>query len=250
MNGRGRVNRPACYTGPHTGPQTLRSPVALALTLAAAALMVGCARMEPRLQVPDEVKQTLERVDLPGIGLSRSGRSEVDGRPFSFTRTASSMRWFGLFDSGSGSLSVSLDGEPAQEVQCRSSRGDIKLFGLHLEKPLTTECQLRDGGLETGLRLRVQPMGYPSQGQTVYGEWTLADGERVQIRSLHTNPSGSVMGRPLGFSLHRQGQTLALVDVSHWQPRLYLPRDARQRQEVLPAALLMALLVQPEASDH
>lgn len=222
--------------------------IALALALAAGSLLTGCARMEPRLQVPDAVKHDLERVDLPGIGLSRSGRSEVDGRALVFSRSASSMRWFGVFDSGSGQLSLSLDGEPALGAQCRSSRADIKLFGLHLEKPPVTECQVQQGELETAMRLWTQPMAYPSQGEEVQGEWTQADGARVQIRSLHNNPAGGVMGRPLGFSIEARGRVLALVDVSHWQPRLYLPREARERQEVLPVALLMALLIQPEAS--
>ncbi|MBB2486146.1 hypothetical protein H5407_13060 [Mitsuaria sp. WAJ17] len=229
-----------------------RHPMRPALTLAlvAATLTSGCARMEPRLQVPDEVKLALQRVDLPGIGLSRSGRSEVDGRAFSFSRSASSMRWFGAFDSGSGELSLSLEGEPALGAHCRSSRADLKLFGLHLEKPLATECRVQHGALQSEMRLWTRSMGSPSQGEEVHGEWTTADGERVIVQSLHTNPAGGMLGRPLGFSIVRRGQTLALVDVSHWQPRLYLPREARAREDVLPVAMLMALLIQPGTSGN
>lgn len=226
-------------------PRAARAWTGLLLAGLAGSLLAGCARMEPRLWVPDEVKQSLERVDLPDIGLSRSGRSQLDGRVLSFSRSASTSEWFGVFASGSGRLLLTLEGEPAVGGDCHSSREQLKLFGLHLERPLVTECQVRQGEVQTSMRLWTQAMGRPEKGEELRGEWTLADGERVFVHSLHQNPAGAVMGRPLGFSIVRQGRTVALVDVSHWQPRLYLPREALAREQVLPVALLMALLVQP-----
>ncbi|MGM9514622.1 hypothetical protein ACS5PK_10255 [Roseateles sp. DB2] len=226
---------------PKAGPAWTR----LLLAGLAGSLLAGCARMEPRLWVPDELKQSLARVDLPDIGVSRSGRSQLDGRVLSFSRSASTSEWFGVFASGSGRLSVTLEGEPALGGDCRSSREQLKLFGLQLERPLVTECQVRQGEVQTQIRLWTQATGRPDQGAELRGEWTLADGERLFVHSLHQNPAGGLMGRPLGFSIVRQGRTVALVDVSHWQPRLYLPREAQEREQLLPVALLMALLVQP-----
>lgn len=216
---------------------------AVGATLLALALG-GCAQMEPRLWVPDEVKQQMDRIELAGVVPNRGGDAMVDGRVMHFRRSAATTNWLGLYAGGQGHLSVDIEGEPAVSVECRSDRADMKLFGLHLEKPLTTSCQVQQGDQLSELRLWAQPMARPADGEELRGEWTLADGQRLFIYSEHRNPAGSVMGQPLGFSVVQQGRAVAWVDVSHWHPRLFLPRGP-QRQQVLPVAVLLALLMLP-----
>lgn len=224
-------------------PTTSRWTGVLGAALLAFALG-GCAQMEPRLWVPDEVKQQMDRIELTGVIPSRSGETRVDGRLLQFQRSAATTNWLGLYAGGSGYLRFDIEGEPAVQVECRSDRADMKLFGLHLAKPLTTNCQVQQGDAHSELRLWTQPMARASDGEELRGEWTLADGQRLFIYSEHRNPAGSVMGHPLGFSVVQQGRAVAWVDVSHWHPRMFLPRGP-QRQQVMPVAALLALLMLP-----
>lgn len=224
--------------------QLLRRIAAL-LTIAAVA--AGCAAIEPaRMQLPDELSDRSEVVELRGLGSGRQGSAELLGQTLAFERSASRLALFGDFSIANRAAlrySLTASGGESTAANCSVSRRTMAIGIVEwAAQPLTLQCEFAPSGTRLEMQESRPPVGtlkVERRGRLV------AVGRTLTVRSVHQAEGAMIeLAQPVGYLIEDGGRVLAAVDVANSRrPRFYLPMgDPLLRQASLQALLALALM--------
>ncbi|HVO05584.1 MAG TPA: hypothetical protein VMT83_02280 [Burkholderiaceae bacterium] len=225
-------------------------PRALAVPLAA--LLAGCATVQPAAPVlPDALQRDSDRVEAHGLGFGTQGSASVDGRTLRFQRSASRLALFDtLYTADSARVDFTLDAPDGSSARaaCRMRRTEAAVGVVAIQpKPLSFVCTLEPPGGSTLTMSEERPGATPQpqrrQGRVQSGSHSL------QLESLHALRGAAwPSGRPVGYLFSESGRPVAAVDLTGTRPVLHLPRDdAALRQLTLMSGLALGLLWEPSA---
>lgn len=250
--------------------KTTRGPTGPPVTFSLAALLLSCALLTSsqsrafetaRMALPDDLKSESKHLQFAGFGGHNKGTWTLGDHSGKFTRSESRL---GVFDplfvsnKGKSSFTFPLPGtneslDAACEMRKKSVTIDIVTFD---PKKFAYNCDFRQAGSLTGDRLI---LGYakPANMKERFvandarvGE-AIINGLHVTLKSVHRYEGSAFSSQaPVGYLIDTADGTVAAVELTDWNPSIYLRNDvpAATRDNLLVVALAIAVLRDPANS--
>jgi hypothetical protein len=232
-------------------------PIFITLLFPVTAAAIEAARMA----LPDDFRDRAERLQLTGFGGYNKGTWSAIGYQGEFTRGESRL---GVFDplyvanKGRSSFTFLADGadEPL-DVSCEMRKKSVTINVVTFDpKKMNYDCEFRRAGLLTGDRLLLgQPKPTTMRERILANDLrvgeAIIDGRHLTMRSVHKYAGSPFTSQPpVGYLVDFDGTTVAAVELTDWNPAVYLRKDldATVRETLLVAALAIAVLRDPAHS--
>ncbi|MDX1506879.1 MAG: hypothetical protein R3358_01285 [Woeseiaceae bacterium] len=214
-----------------------------------------------RMALPEDFRNQSEHLQFAGFGGHNKGTWKLGDYSGDFTRSESRLGVFDpLFVSNKGKSSFTFPAAGADnplDVACEMRKKSVTIDIVTFDpKKFAYNCDFRRAGALTGDRL-ILGYGKPANMKERFvandarvGE-AIVDGMHVTLKSVHKY-DGSVFSSqaPVGYLVNRGNDTVAAVELTDWNPSVYLKDDlqAADRQKLLVIALAIAVLRDPANS--
>ncbi len=215
-----------------------------------------------RMELPKELSAQSTRIEARGFGGWNKGTYTIGEWQGEFTRGESRL---GIFDplwvSNKGKSSftfASKAGGPALQASCRMEKGSVTVSIVTFDpKKMRYHCDFRGGGtLQAASFVMGQPK--PENMKERFLAKDLRAGEAVignrhiVFRSVHRYEGSAFSSQaPVGYLLQERDTVVGAVELTDWNPTMYLRNDldAAQTESLLVVALAIAVLRDPADSE-
>lgn len=230
------------------------------LVLAASA-SVAIALETARMDVPEEFETQSLRYDASGFGGWNKGSYQVGDYRGEFTRGESRL---GIFDplyvseKARGSFTFQpADSPDSLHAACRMSKGAVTIGVVTFDpKKMNYQCDFHRNGSLLGYRFVLgQPKPANMKERLLArdlrkGEAVLND-HHLTLTSVHKFRRSAFSSQsPLGYLVHSGDALVAAIELTDWNPTLYLASDLdeAEKESVLIVSLAVAVLRDPADS--
>ena len=213
-------------------------------------LLAGCIR-EAEIAMPSDLRSSLERIEVAGMGGGERGDFHLGSSEGRFTRRSIQTRAFDFYvrNFGGGTFAVTgaeFGGRLSGNCGFDESEFDTGIIVAPGER-LAYGCEFQhDMDPVGGLILTEVPRGRGLlAGRTRAGEARFGD-VRLEIRPIHDMEGGRVpTGNPLGYGFFVAGRQVGAVDLNGLDKTIYAPRSGPEREAVLAASLALSVFWDP-----
>ena len=214
----------------------------------AATMLSGCVR-DARIAMPSGLAAETDRIEMAGLGFSRSGDFTLGASRGDFHRAAASHSdGLHVWNRGGGRFAVSgpeVNGSLAGN--CRYAEDLVELGGFELtDARFEYHCRFERAGEPVEGRLVLAQIAR-SPGRLLSAEtrggFLDYDGRTLGITAIHDMEGGRIpSGTPLGYAFHLDGRQIGAIDLNGGSKTIYAPRSGPDREAVLAAAMALAIL--------
>lgn len=223
---------------------------AVALAALAAVTLPACA-IRPAEMARPVALMNASATPIDGIGWGETGAFAVGQNQGEFSRSASRLSFFEMFNSRDGGATFTLQGAGFQQpvqVSCTMREHTITIDIVEFKPgPMAYGCDVRANGQLLPARLEVQEAAPDFTNRQQRRGAVMVDGSVLDIRSVH-EVAGSPLptSAPMGYVFERNGVAIGGVDLNNG-PLMYEAPDASaaDRRAVLLAALALSIFWDP-----
>lgn len=222
----------------------------LAMAAAAAILTSACAITPAEMARPLAL-QSASATPITGIGGGETGSFAVGQNTGAFTRTATRLSFFELFNMRDGGASFSVQGADfgaGLDARCTMRERSITIDIVEFKPaPMALGCDFRSGGQAVPAMLEIQESSPDFTNRQQRRGAVMVAGARLDIRSVH-EIAGSPLptSQPMGYVFERNGTAIGGVDLNNG-PLMFAAPGASEadRKAVLVAALALSVFWDP-----
>ncbi len=223
---------------------------AIALALLAAMTLPACA-IRPAEMARPAALMNASATPIDGIGWGETGAFAVGANRGEFSRSASRLSFFELFNMRDGGANFTLQGADFREglqVSCTMREHTITLDIVEFKPaPMAYGCDVRANGQLVPARFEVQESAPDWTNRQQRRGAVMVDGAVLDIRSVH-EMEGSPLPTPapMGYVFERNGVAIGGVDLNNG-PLMYEASgaSAADHRAVLLAALALSIFWDP-----
>jgi hypothetical protein len=227
---------------------------ALLAALAAAASLSACAITPAEMARPAAL-QSASVTPITGIGGGQKGSFNVAGNAGAFTRSATHLSVFDVFNMRDGGASFTLQGADFRDglqVACTMRERTLNIDIVEFKPaPMALGCDVRAAGQPAPVMLEIQEAAPDFTNRQQRRGAVMIDGARLDIRSVH-EIAGSPLptSAPMGYVFERNGVAIGGVDLNNG-PALYEAPGASpaDRRAVLLAAVALSVFWDPASLE-
>ena len=226
----------------------------LAMTALAAITTSACAITPAEMARPGALASATS-TPITGIGGGEKGAFAVGQNAGSFSRTATKLSVFDLFNMRDGGANFTLQGADFQnglQVACTMRERSVTLDIVEFKPgPMALGCDVRSGGQIAPVMLEVQEAAADFTNREQRRGRVMIDGAALDIRSVH-EIAGSPLptAAPMGYVFERNGVAVGGVDLNNGPAVFEAPgATVADRKAVLLAAVALSVFWDPANLD-
>ena len=223
---------------------------AIALAALAAITLPACA-IRPAEMARPAALMNANATPIDGIGWGETGAFAVGQNRGEFSRSASRLSFFEMFNSRDGGATFTLQGvgfqQPVQ-VSCTMREHTITIDIVEFKPgPMAYGCDVRANGQLLPARLEVQEAAPDFTNRQQRRGAVMVDGSVLDIRSVHEiDGSPLPTSAPMGYVFERNGVAIGGVDLNNGPLMYETPgASAADHRAVLLAALALSIFWDP-----
>jgi len=229
-------------------------PAILAMAAFAAITTSACAITPAEMARPVAL-QSASATPITGIGGGERGSFAVGQNSGSFSRSATKLSFFDLFNMRDGGANFTLQGADFQnglQVACTMRERSVTIDIVEFKPgPMALGCDVRSGGQIAPVMLEVQEAAADFTNREQRRGRVMVDGAALDIRSVH-EIAGSAFptAAPMGYVFERNGVAIGGVDLNNGPAMFEAPgASAADRKAVVLAAVALSVFWDPANID-
>ncbi len=229
-------------------------PAILAMAALAAISASACAITPAEMARPVAL-QSAAATPITGIGGGERGSFAVGQNTGSFSRSATKLSFFDLFNMRDGGANFTLQGADFQnglQVACTMRERSVTIDIVEFKPgPMALGCDVRSGGQIAPVMLEVQEAAADFTNREQRRGRVMVDGAALDIRSVH-EIAGSAFptAAPMGYVFERNGVAIGGVDLNNGPAMFEAPgASAADRRAVVLAAVALSVFWDPANID-
>jgi hypothetical protein len=197
------------------------------------------------MSLPEAFSASASSYKVQGINGGTRGEFHLNNLPGSYSRSASRLEVFDVYDGRSSTLSFNFDGILAD---CSAKERQLNFGDVNFSpKPMAYACDFEQSGYAPGGRLELQEAREPPPGAFAQrqrrGEFRY-DQRLLKIRSVHSVQGSPLeVNLPIGYTFELEGRLIGAVETNGGVTLILddsAPADARRAAAL--AALALGLL--------
>lgn len=229
-------------------------PAILAMAALAAITTSACAITPAEMARPVAL-QSASATPITGFGGGERGSFAVGQNTGSFSRSATKLSFFDLFNMREGGANFTLQGADFQnglQVACTMRERSVTIDIVEFKPgPMALGCDVRSGGQIAPVMLEVQEAAADFTNREQRRGRVMVDGAALDIRSVH-EIAGSAFptAAPMGYVFERNGVAIGGVDLNNGPAMFEAPgASAADRKAVVLAAVALSVFWDPANID-
>lgn len=229
-------------------------PAILAMAALAAITISACA-IAPADMARPVALQSASATPITGIGAGERGSFAVGQNTGSFSRSATKLSFFDLFNMRDGGANFTLQGADFQnglQVACTMRERAVTIDIVEFKPgPMALGCDVRSNGQIAPVMLEVQEAAADFTNHEQRRGRVMVDGAALDIRSVH-EIAGSPLptAAPMGYVFERNGVAVGGVDLNNGPVVFEAPTaSTADRKAVLLAAVALSVFWDPANLD-
>jgi hypothetical protein len=230
-------------------------PALIAMAALAAAVSLSACAITPAEMARPAALAGASAVPISGIGGGQKGSFTVAGNSGAFSRTATHLSVFDIFNARDGGASFTLQGADFRDglqVACTMRERSITLDIVEFKPaPMALGCDVKAAGRSAPAMLEIQESAPDLTNRQQRRGAVMIDGARLDIRSVH-EIAGSLLptSQPMGYVFERNGIAIGGVDLNNGPMMLQgAAASEADRKAVLLAAVALSVFWDPAALD-